>query len=636
MRRFATLKPYARPFSSTVTWYAWTTWNPQFSQAVTPGAYPVAPIPIDVAPLLKYTKYERAMFVHGSPGCGKSSLAHQIAQAAVSLGYYNEVCVPNPNGTDGAMVSAKTQALKASGGNARCTCLFIVDDAHDQLEKQVIHPDFMYKAGYHVMYFGTTAPPPRSSASSSEVWRHKHWMFAPSVDRQVVRDFAARVLEYHGADPKVASGIVEQAFDYVGGSMGMLMNLLQAIVDGRGKFPTPNDLLSKYQPGVVVDKNSAWEKYPSTIALAKQILAVGEVTPNPEIWDRSMKGWQHRGVIGPRRDVDSDKAKGIIPLAWHSVSVGWVHSWQATYCRIRKPAIKPHPTEWVPQAKLQAPIDVVLRLLPSFDIESLVPNVVNGVPSLNAAECDFPAELYGAVKRMIPEAAVHNEAKAKSTSGKRGRLDFILLLEHWSMIGQGRWGFELIVRGKGEALNEGACRFAKSGKYNNIAWDDYLLLDCHTEPLGRKDAINSEKVATISPHRAEGWNMIVLDHRGKRVNIPRDGVPRYVTEWSAKAPKAQVAVKLLGPGYNVVVHFGAALRDMPVRVPERTDADWITCSADLKSWLVKNVEELRGKMAKLVVCTTASQAHVMQDDEPLVGPMTKDDPKKTHYHVFIK
>ena len=250
-----------------------------------------------------------------------------------------------------------------------------------------------------------------------------------------------------------------------------------------------------------------------------------------------------RGFVCPLRDLE--RAEAIVPWGKaESRTVCWAHSWQRTFCRICEPEIQPLPTESLTEAKLRQPIDALLRFLPAFDIETLVPNVVTGNSSLDASKYNFQAQFYGAVQRALPRASLKNEVPTKGAMmGQRGRLDFIVQPKP----GEDQkiwWGYELLVRGTQEALMENKGRFAKGGKYNKqLEWDDYLLLDCHTAPIVKAGVCKSEKVATISPHTSEGWNVIVLDHRGKRVNIPRDGVPRYVADWSH--PEVKVAVKLV-------------------------------------------------------------------------------------------
>jgi hypothetical protein len=628
MRRFSNppILP-ARLLSTTTTLYAWKPWNNDFSMEVqTATTLPVAPIPFNVAPLLKYTRDNRAMFIQGSPSCGKSSLSHAIERCAVSAdgNGYAEVCVPNTKGTDGQLVDDKVKALTKA--RTKKTCLFIVDEAQDQIARNVIDPSGMYKDGFHVMYFGTTTRTTADFKTPAELASHRRWMYAPAVDRQQVRDFAERVLQHHGADPKEASRLAEQAFDYVGASMGMLIMLLQAIVEGQGTFPTPNALLTNYQPRVVVNGDSVWEYYPRKIALAKEILAVGKATVTSKSDDEA-KGWLRRGFVCPFRDFDSDEA--IVPWKSDSVDVGWANSWQVTFCRIRERAIQPLTTESVSQAKLKVPVDALLRFLPAFDIETLVPNVVGGVTSLNASEYNFQSQFDRAIKRAFPQASVQNEAQTKGTTGKRGRLDFIVQPTPGDRTSVW-WGYELVVRGTGEALDEHKSRFATKGKYNNLDWDDYLLLDCHTEPVRKTDVNKSVKVATISPHQTEGWNVIVLDHRGKRVNIPRDGVPRYVADWGN--PVVKVAVKLFDPAHNVVLHLGKGRPNKTIRVPHRVDEK--RAVGDIKMWLLMNVARLRGTKGTQLHFFAPGSKNELDEVDPVVVPMKA--PKTVHYHVFIK
>ena len=108
--------------------------------------------------------------------------------------------------------------------------MFIVDEAQAQILEKVISPSALLKTGHHAMYFGTTTRTGDQFTTPAELTPHKHWMYAPSVDRQILRDFAARVLIHHGAESKEAIHLAEQAFDFAGASMGVLIRLLEAIV----------------------------------------------------------------------------------------------------------------------------------------------------------------------------------------------------------------------------------------------------------------------------------------------------------------------------------------------------------------------------------------------------------------------
>jgi len=103
------------------------------------------------------------------------------------------------------------------------------------------------------------------------------------------------------------------------------------------------------------------------------------------------------------------------------------------------------------------------------------------------------------------------------------------------------WGVELVVRGRGVKTHVDRFR----GSYKNLGIADHLVLDCRTEPLKAAADHDTSKVATISPHVAEGWNVIVLDYHGRRVYVPRDTVPRYVEDWSVADPVVHVARRLL-------------------------------------------------------------------------------------------
>ena len=537
---FWSAAPIFRQFSATPVLLSWKPWNDKFTVEVFPGQYPVDPIPFNTADLLQYTRTNRALFIQGSPSCGKSSLAHLIEEEAVAKGFYSEVFVSRYTGTDRATVDAKMTALERTGKQK--TCLFIVDEAQAQILEKVISPSALLKTGHHAMYFGTTLQTTDEFTSPAELNPHKHWMHAPSVDRQVVRDFAARVLTHHGAESKEAARLAEQAFDFAGASMGVLIRLLEAIVKRKGTFPTSKELLlhDDYQPRVVVNGGVKWHKDPAKTAIAEELLAVGKVRvgpDSPEPW----KAMLRQGFICPLRNFDSDKS--IIRWRADSVDVGWAHSWQATYCRLLQFPIIPRHTEWLAQAKLQAPIDALLRFLPAFDTDTIIPNVVNGITSKKANEYNFQHQFANAVNLARPEMSVRSENQTKGPKGQLGRLDFLLQpcpgvnSDLW-------WGYELLIGGAKDKLDEHKSRFAKPGKYCKLEWSDYLVLDCRTEPLLNADASKSAKVATISPHITEGWNVIVLDHRGKRLNIPRDGVPRYVADWTAETPEAIVAVKL--------------------------------------------------------------------------------------------
>ena len=606
----------------------WKRWNSKLFCEVFPDEHPVDPIFIDTMPLLTYVKANRVMFIQGSPACGKSSLARLIKKEAVTKGFYNEVCNPYSNESAVLTVDSKQQSLENAG--EKDSCLFIIDDAQSQLALKFINPGVMYSAGLHVMYFGNTSQTTDDFKTPAELVPHKYWMHAPSVDRHTVRDFAVRVLEYHGAELKEASRLAEQLFDYAGASMGVLMHLLYAIVEGKGKFPFPREMLLNvmYQSRVVMNGESVWEYHSSKIAIAKELLAVGQVTVDADNWTEEKKPWLFRGFVRPLRDLARDKAI----VATDTTSFCWAHAWQRSYCRMRKERIEPRRKEWLSKARLRAPIDGLLRFLSSFDIETLVPNIVNGIRSLNALEYDFQSELRLAIERSLPEVSIC-QTPTKGTAGLRGRLNFMLELKSQATVATVCWGYDLIVRGKDEPLNTGTSWFAHSAKKSDeLAWSDHLLLDCHTEPLRNEDANGSAEVARISPHQAEGWNVIVLDYRGKRLNIRRDGVPRYVADWNTATPEALVAVELFDPAHNVLLHFGTST-DKLVRVPH--DAERRRIVAHIIGDLFF-LDELRDKTSTTdfeFYTTLTKEGHV-RDNEPVVDPMV--DRKTIHYHVFVK
>ena len=610
-------------FCSSLALFHWKGWDPKFAKEVVPGAHPVNPIPINTIDLLKYTKAQGVMFIQGSPSCGKSSLARLIKREAVTSGFYGEVFVSQSNKT---AVVAKMNALEAAG--EQDNCLFIVDEAQREIIQGHIDASGMFKGLFHVMYFGTTTRTTDEFTTPAELEPHKHWMYAPSVDRQIVRDFAARVLDHHGAETEEAIRLAEQAFDFAGASMGVLIKTLHAIVDRKGTFPTPNDLLlrAKYQPRVVVNGETKWQEDPAKTAIAQELLAVGKVRVGPDSPQR-WKDLLRCGFICPLRNFDSDES--IIPWSADSVDVGWAHTWQVTYCRLCDPAITPHRYAWLPEATMQAPVDAVLRFLPSFDVETLIPNVINAA-ALNTTEYNFQAQFVAAVKRTCPELTLSNEVQVHNAQGELiGRLDFVLQL-HSDTKGNVSWGFELLVRSR--KLQDHKKRFTPDGKYKTLPLADYLVLDYHTEPLLATDADCSDKVATISPHIAEGWNVIVLDYLGKRVNIPRDGVPRYVADWTAAAPGAKVAVKLFAPTHNVLLRFGSGTGGKLVRVPDMGKGAGVI---QLKGWLMMNVKELKSTaVGDLVVSTTDSKVDLVGDTDPVVD--TTVDPTKTHYYVFVQ
>ena len=76
----------------------WRQWEPRTANVVgATGTGPVEPIRFRAtATLLDYAKKSKAAFVQGSPGCGKSSLAHDLAVRAQEFGYA-EVFVLKPS-----------------------------------------------------------------------------------------------------------------------------------------------------------------------------------------------------------------------------------------------------------------------------------------------------------------------------------------------------------------------------------------------------------------------------------------------------------------------------------------------------------------------------------------------------------
>ena len=453
------------------------------------------------------------------------------ADAKREDGMYQEVCVPNLKGTDGALVDqtmAKLEKHKNKG-----SCLFLVDEAQVQIAERVVNPSDMLKSGYHVMYFGTTVKTTHDFQSPAELGPHKWWMYAPSLDRELVRAFIKRVLAAHGAPDAVSDKVAPYAFDYAGASMGLLIQLLRAIVDNNGVLPSPWTLLKRYQPRVVVNGDFEWGRDPEKVEIAETLLGVGTVKLVAES-PPQRKALLRRGFLCPLREVAA--AETLVPWSGNDVTVTWAHSWQ--------PALAVHlnfqakPTEDLPAAEPKAPIDAVLRLLPRFPIESLVPNLLKGQSLLDSSEYDFQGAFTVALGALFP-GRWKREVPSPPFENRRGdhpRLDFAIegAPGVW-------WGVELVVRGRGVKTHVDRFR----GSYKNLGIADHLVLDCRTEPLKAAADHGTSKVATISPHVAEGWNVIVLDYHGRRVYVPRDTVPRYVEDWSVADPVVKVARRLL-------------------------------------------------------------------------------------------
>ena len=521
-------------FCSSSVLFRWKLWDSRLEKEVRPGAHPVDPVPMDTVPLLEYTKANRAMFIQGSPGCGKSSLARLIKEHAEEKGYYRSVVVHRAYENNGGISFG--DRVRPIGGVSPDKVLLIVDDAEAQIAKELVNPTEMYRSGCHVLYLGTTAQATAACTTPAEILPHKHWMYAPSLDRKVVRGFAARVLVHHGADTKEAARLAKQAFDCAGASMGVLIKLLNAIVDSEGKFPTAGGLLLKerYQPRVVVDREPVLPKDPVKIAIAKELLAVGKVTvdgDSPEPWKELLR----QGFICPLRNFED--IRPIVPWKDDPVDFGWAHSLQVNYCALFRGRITPQRTEWLPEATCTTPIDAVLRLVSSFAIEFFIPSIINVASKNSSGKSNFDVQPYQATKYTFPGMRVLGDMRSSKDGDElAGRLNFVVLPDEKRDVW---WGFELLVRNKKRQRHTD--RFL-GGKYNGLVeLADSLMLDCYTEPLLKEKASRSAKLATISPHLAEGWNVIVLDYRGKRVNIPRDGVPRYVADWTAAAPEAKVA-----------------------------------------------------------------------------------------------
>ena len=535
----------------------WKPWTVQLTDELQPKKWPVRPIPTDALEryVVEYTMKNKTIFVQGSPSCGKTSLMNQIKANAAKYGVRRVFML---DWAKPYQVLRQEFADLHRRARPRAECLFLVDEAQAMIENDVCSPGSLFKAGFRVAYFGKTTRVSDRFCSPAELQPHTHWMHAPSLDRKEVRRFAADVLQYHGCDPDLAMKLGEQAFDYVGASMGFLIAVLKLIVDGEGKFPTPNSLLlPEHAPRVVLGGDSAaWRHNPAKVEVAQRLLAVGNCTitmGSPE----SERQLLRTGFLAPVRDLSSDEP--IVKMPKDTTTATWAHSWQPLYCRLCEPPILPLPTVPRPDATLKTPIDVLLRFLPKLCIESLVPAIVPGCASFEASEYNFRLEFVAALKSALPQATTRNEARTTSSDDAKGRLDF-MVKPFMDPKDPTWWAYEVVVsRGAQGRLDEHLKRFAKGGKCDGLSWSDYLVIDCRTGPLvDRRMAAAHGKVATISPHISEGWNIVVLDYGGRRVYVPRDGVPRYVADFTVEHPVVDVAVKLVPTALEVTVTDGRA------------------------------------------------------------------------------
>ena len=298
----------------------------------------------------------------------------------------------------------------------------------------------------------------------------------------------------------------------------------QAIVEKKGHFPIPRVLLAKDDaPRVIVNGNRHWLQNSDKVALVRELLAVGSCTTDTES-SAGVKALLRQGFVAPQRPMKKGE-KSIVRFLDHDTTVCvWAHNMQVLFARMNK--IDPLPTVAIPEAEISSPFDLLLDTVPMFKMDSLVAHIEG--KSQQPLEYHFQKTFTQAVRE---EVTLLNEVTLS-----KGRVDFIVTLDNGVA-----FAIELLMNGK--TIRDHMSRFKRSAKYGAMGANDWMVIDCCTHPV-EDDAKDDAHYARLSPHHTVGWNVIVIEHRGKTLYVPRDSVRRYCPNIEARAPLLKPSVKL--------------------------------------------------------------------------------------------
>ena len=497
------------------------------------------------------TDGHRVALVLGSPGCGKTSTACMFATWLREKGH--RVHMVGGGDDINVLIKADVESVAPvedfQGKPSRPTPdIIIVDEANRHFGNTDFTAKFIKDRRYYLVCFGTSAHV-KWDVSPQVLRENRFWMFGPSVDRVEVQRYLSDVMFYLAPEGAQAlrDAIAKSLFDFCGGNMNVTIATLSTLLEGRNQrtFPTTMEVVQRHSPRVIV--NGTWEIHHKN--LFTHIGAVGYadlgdwVTLNEEV-----KGLVRKGFVAPLRDYD-DAPSAIVkvdPPDWQRVVAA--HSWQHEYARLV--GVKPMPTKI--NEKLDAailhPFDLVLRSVSSLDVNVFIASRIAGSRTdIPATEYNFQGALLAAMTKCAPNIGICSEFPAAPSSDalKCGRIDFVAFVA--TALCDERWAIELVRNGHtkvGEDLKltdaeEHKNRFETGGIYADAQINQFLIVDCLPSFVDRAPVSKGKWYVRIGPHRGLGWDVVVVEHKGKKLFVPRDGVPRVCPNLKADPPTVE-------------------------------------------------------------------------------------------------